>query len=389
MTANLKYDLRGVSADKKEVHAAIKNLDKGIFPNAFCKVLPDIAGGDSSYCNVMHADTAGTKTSLAYIYWKETGDLNVWKGIAQDAMVMNLDDMGCVGVLDNILLSSTIGRNKNIIPGDVIATIIEGCTEFIKTLSDYGVNVHLTGGETADVGDIVRTIDVGYTTFARLQRSEVIENNIREGDQIIGVASYGQAIYESSYNSGIGSNGLTSGRHDSLSKILMSKYPDSFDPNISEEVVYTGPHIPTDKSDVEGFDIGQLLLSPTRTYLPLLKRIVPQYRGSINGIIHCTGGAQTKVLNFINRLEVIKDNLLPVPPVFKMIQAASGTSWKEMYQVFNMGHRLELYVKKDMCHKILDDIRSFGLEADIIGNVKKAPKNKVTLSSPFGVFVYH
>ena len=388
MNTNLKYDQRGVSADKKEVHAAIKNLDKGLYPNAFCKVLPDIAGGDNAFCNVMHADTAGTKTSLAYIYWKETGDLSVWKGIAQDAMVMNLDDMGCVGVLDNILLSSTIGRNKNLIPGEVIAAIIEGCTEFIETLSEYGVNVHLTGGETADVGDIVRTIDVGYTTFARLKRSEVIENNIQEDDHIIGVASYGKAVYESTYNSGIGSNGLTSGRHDSLSKQLMSKYPDSFDPNISEEVIYTGKYMPTDNSEIEGFDIGQLLLSPTRTYLPLLKSIVSNYRESINGIIHCTGGAQTKVLHFINGLEIIKDNLLPIPAVFKMIQKASGTSWKEMYQVFNMGHRLELYVKRDMSQNILKDIRSFGLDAEIIGNVKKAPKNKVTLSSPFGVFEY-
>lgn len=388
MSDSLKYDLRGVSADKKEVHEAIKSLDKGLCPNAFCKVLPDVVGGDKEYCNVMHADTAGTKTSLAYIYWKETGDLNVWKGIAQDAMVMNLDDMGCVGITDNIMLSSTIGRNKNLISGDVIAAIIEGCVEFIENLRAFGVNVYLTGGETADVGDIVRSIDVGYTTFARLKRKDVLENNIRPGNVIIGVASYGQSTYENKYNSGIGSNGLTSGRHDTLSKDMMNKYPDSFDSNIPEEFVYTGKYNPGDKSAIEDMNVGQLLLSPTRTYLPLLQRLFNEHRASIDGIIHCTGGAQTKVLNFVEGLEIVKNNLLPTPEVFKIIQNSSGTSWKEMYQVFNMGHRLELYVDEKECESILDLIHSFKLEGKIIGEVRKSSSKKVSLSSEYGDFIY-
>tara|TARA_B100000683_G_scaffold87319_1_gene86155 strand:- start:219 stop:1388 length:1170 start_codon:yes stop_codon:yes gene_type:complete len=388
MSDSLKYDLRGVSANKEEVHAAIKSLDKGLYPNAFCKILPDIVAGDSNYCNVMHADTAGTKTALAYLYWKESGDLNVWKGIAQDAMVMNLDDMGCVGITDNIMLSSTIGRNKNLISGDVIATIINACTEFIESMKAYGVNIHLTGGETADVGDIVRTIDVGYTTFGRIQRNKVLENKIKAGNVIIGVASYGQATYEQDYNSGIGSNGLTSGRHDTLCKALAKKYPDSFDSNVPSEVVYTGKYMPLDPSEKDGFTIGQLLLSPTRTYLPLLKSLFDEYSFALDGVIHCTGGAQTKVLHFIEGLNIIKDNLLETPEVFKMIQASSNTDWKEMYQVFNMGHRLELYVDEKHSKSILDLIQSFNLEAKIIGRVEESSHKMVTLSSEYGSFVY-
>jgi phosphoribosylformylglycinamidine cyclo-ligase len=390
MSEKLKYDLRGVSATKDEVHAAIKNLDKGLYPNAFCKILPDFAAGESDYCNIMHADTAGTKTSLAYLYWKETGNLDVWKGIAQDAIMMNLDDMACVGCTDNILLSSTIGRNKNLITGDVIRTIIQATVEIAENLKEYGVQIHLAGGETADVGDIVRTIDVGYTAFARMKRSDLVINHIQDGDVIVGLASYGQATYETAYNGGMGSNGLTSARHDVLHHEYATKYPDSYDKNTPESVVYVGSKRLTDEVIIDGIktDVGRLILSPTRTYLPVLQVLLKRLKPYIHGLIHCTGGAQTKVLKFVEGVHIVKDNLFATPPLFELIQTESQTAWREMYQVFNMGHRLEVYLPKEKAQNVIEIAKSFGIDAQIIGRVHAAEKNKLTLDSPYGVFEY-
>lgn len=386
-----KYDLRGVSATKDEVHAAIKNLDKGLHPNAFCKILPDMAGADPLYCNLMHADTAGTKTSLAYLYWKETGKLEVWEGIAQDAIVMNLDDMACVGCVDNILLSSTIGRNKNLISGDVISTLISSTSEFVRQLAGHGINVMLAGGETADVGDVVRTIDVGYTAFARMRQQDLIINNIQTGNVIIGLASYGKATYETHYNSGIGSNGLTSARHDVLSKFHAEHYPDSFDPNTPEEVIYIGSKRMTDLVEIDGesYEVGSLILSPTRTYLPVIKKILETHHSAISGMIHCTGGGQTKVLKFVDGVHIIKDNLLPIPPVFKLIQQEAQTSGREMFQVFNMGHRLEIYTNEKSADEIINIAQNFGIKAQIIGRVEASEDgNKLTIKSNIGNFEY-
>ncbi len=384
--SNYKYDLRGVSATKDEVHEAIKGLDQGLYPNAFCKILPDVAGGDKDYVNLMHADTSGTKTSLAYLYWKETGDVSVWKGIAQDALVMNLDDMGCVGCVDNILLSSTIGRNKNLITGEVITTLIQATKALTDQLANYGINVHSAGGETADVGDIVRTIDVGYTAFARMSKADLIVNNIKPGNVIVGLASYGQATYETEYNGGMGSNGLTSARHDVLAKEYAKKYPDSYDANTPDEVVYIGSKKLTDKVDIDGqqIDVGKLILSPTRTYLPIIKAILDEFKGQIDGMIHCTGGGQTKVIKFVDKVHIIKDNLLPIPPLFQMIKAESDTDWREMYQVFNMGHRLELYVEPAIAARIIEISKSFNVDGQIIGRVEECEEAKVTIVAPDG-----
>jgi len=381
-----KYDLRGVSATKEEVHAAIKGMDKGLYPNAFCKILPDVAGGDAAYVNLMHADTAGTKTSLAYLYWKETGDVSVWKGIAQDALVMNIDDMACVGCVDDILLSSTIGRNKNLITGEVIATLIQSAVTLAEQLKEHGIHIHLAGGETADVGDIVRTVDVGYTAFARMKKSDLLVNNIQPGNVIVGLASYGQASYEEAYNGGMGSNGLTSARHDILSKTYAKKYPDSYDPNTPDEVVYLGSRKLTDIVVINGVEtnIGKLILSPTRTYLPVIKTLFEQCRKGITGMIHCTGGAQTKVMKFVEGVHVIKDNLLPVPPLFQIIKEESGTDWKELYQVLNMGHRLEVYVEPTYAKEVLKIAEKYQIEAKIIGKVEKSKKNKVSILAPNG-----
>lgn len=392
MSNKLKYDLRGVSASKDEVHAAIKGLDKGLYENAFCKILPDFAAGDAEYCNIMHADTAGTKTSLAYLYWKETGNLDVWKGIAQDAIMMNLDDMACVGCVDNIMLSSTIGRNKNLITGDVIKTIIHATTDIVTELAKHGVEINLAGGETADVGDIVRTIDVGYTAFGRIKRSDLVINNIQAGDVIVGLASYGQATYETEYNGGMGSNGLTSARHDVLHHDYAAKYPDSYDSNTDESVIYVGSKKLTDRVTIGEMttDVGRLILSPTRTYLPVLKVLLTELKNQISGLIHCTGGAQTKVMKFVeDNVHIIKDNLLPTPPLFEMIQAESGTEWKEMYQVFNMGHRLEVYLKPENAEKVIEISKQFGIEAQIIGRVEASETGrKLTIESPYGTFNY-
>ena len=390
--ANYKYDLRGVSATKDEVHQAIKGLDKGLYPKAFCKILPDVAGGDPEFVNLMHADTAGTKTSLAYLYWRETGDLSVWAGIAQDALVMNIDDMGCVGCVDNILLSSTIGRNKNLIPGEVITTLIQSTQQLLDRLADHGVHIHSAGGETADVGDIVRTIDVGFTAFARLPRKQLIVNDIRPGQVVVGFASYGQASYEDSYNGGMGSNGLTSARHDVFSKHYAEQYPASYDPNTPSEVVYVGSKRMTDTVEVDGLsiDVGKLVLSPTRTYLPLLKKMTDAFPGQLNGLIHCTGGAQTKVLKFIDNVHVIKDHLLPVPPLFELIRTEAQTDWRELYQVFNMGHRLEAYVAPDIADELVALAQSFNIDARVIGRVEAADRPTVTVTAPTGEkLVYH
>jgi len=392
----LKYDLRGVSATKDEVHAAIKDLNKGLYPTAFCKILPDIAANDPTFCNLMHADTAGTKTSLAYLYWKETGDINVWRGITQDAIVMNLDDMACVGCTEGIILSSTIGRNKNLISGDVISTIINSTVEFTEQLRKYGIDVHLAGGETADVGDIVRTIDVGYTAFARMKRSELIVNNIQAGDVIVGLASYGQATYENEYNGGMGSNGLTSARHDIFHKEYSKKYPDSYDHNTPDEVIYIGQKKLTDTIEINGqhIPIGKLVLSPTRTFMPVLNEVFKHIKKDIHGIIHCTGGAQTKVLKFTQDVHIIKDNLFPTPPLFELIQAESGTDWKEMYQVFNMGNRLEFYLPEQHAQTIIDVAESFNIDAQVIGRVTDVPqtflsgKSQLTINSSYGQFEY-
>lgn len=390
MSDQYKYDRRGVSATKDEVHAAIKHLDKGLFPNAFCKILPDIAAADPAYCNLMHADTAGTKTSLAYVHWRETGDLSVWAGIAQDAMVMNLDDMACVGCLDDILLSSTIGRNKNQIPGDVIATIIQATSDFVERMRDFGIAIHLAGGETADVGDIVRTIDVGYTAFGRLKRDDLLVNNIQPGQVIVGLASYGQATYEDHYNGGMGSNGLTSARHDVFDKGYRQKYPESYDPATPEDVVYIGSKKVTDSITIGDDDImtGKLVLSPTRTYLPVIKKMFTEARPHIHGMIHNTGGGQTKVSKFAPHRHIIKDNMLAIPPLFQLIQQESGTSWKEMYQVFNMGQRLEVYVDEQAADTLIDIAQSFNIDAQVIGRIEQHSEAKVTIESPYGTFEY-
>lgn len=390
MSSESKYERRGVSATKQEVHAAIAGLDKGLFPNAFCKVLPDIAGQDPDFCNIMHADTAGTKTSLAYLYWRETGDLSVWEGIAQDALVMNLDDMGCVGCIDNILVSSTIGRNKQLIPAEVIATIIQFAQRFTEQMREYGVGLHLTGGETADVGDIVRTIDVGYTTFARLPRREVVVNAIQPGDVIVGLASFGQASYEMAYNGGMGSNGLTSARHDVLHTDYAGRYPESYDPSLPADVVYTGNRRLTETVEIESqaIPVGKLLLSPTRTYLPVLRQLLAELRPHLHGIIHCSGGGQTKVIKFIDQLRIIKDNLFPTPPLFELIRAESGTSWREMYQVFNMGHRLEVYLPADYAQHVIDIARGFQIDARIVGRVESAAAASVEVLAGGERYIY-
>ena len=384
-----RYEERGVSANKEDVHNAISSIDKGIFPKAFCKIVPDYLTKDSEYCTVMHADGAGTKSSLAYVYWKETGDLKVWKGIAQDALVMNLDDLLCVGVTGNILLSSTIGRNKNKIPGEVIAAIIHGTEALIKDLSKHGVEIHSTGGETADVGDLVRTIIVDSTVTARIKRSDVIDNaRIQPGDVIVGLASSGQATYEVAYNGGIGSNGLTSARHDIFSKILAQKYPESYDSNLPEALVYTGQKSLTEVTNTP-LDAGKLVLSPTRTYAPIIKAILNHIdRQQIHGMVHCSGGAQTKILHFIDKLHIIKDNLFDVPPLFQLIQEQSGTDWKEMYQVFNMGHRMELYIPEAVASTLISISESFGVAAQIVGRVEASTKKKLTISSTYGKFMY-
>lgn len=385
------YDKRGVSASKDEVHKAIENLDKGLFPKAFCKVLPDITGGDPEYCNIMHADTAGTKTSLAYLYWKETDDLSVWSDVVIDAIVMNLDDMACVGCLDNIILSSTIGRNKRLIPAEVLSKLINGTSDFLSKLESFGIHVTLAGGETADVGDIVRTVDVGFTTFARMKRNDLVVNNIRPGDYIVGLASDGKALYESSYNGGMGSNGLTSARHDVFHKKYAQKYPEIFDPNLPDDVVFTGSKNVDDVIEIAGekMTIGKLVLSPTRTYMPVLKEVLSAYKASISGIIHCSGGGQTKVIKFLDKVRVVKDNLFALPPLFKLIQEESGTSWKEMYQVFNMGHRMELYVSsKETAESIIAISKKYAIDAQIVGRVEDAERPEVVIRSPFGEFSY-
>jgi phosphoribosylformylglycinamidine cyclo-ligase len=389
-----RYNQRGVSASKEDVHEAIKNIDKGIFPQAFCKIIPDILGNDENYCNIMHADGAGTKSSLAYTYWKETGDISVWKGIAQDAIIMNLDDLICVGATENILLSSTIGRNKNLIPGEVIAAIINGTEEILADLRAQGISIYSTGGETADVGDLVRTIIVDSTVTCRMKRSDVISNHtIQNGDVIVGLASYGQASYENEYNGGMGSNGLTSARHDVFDKSIADAYPESFDPAVPYDLVFSGGKKLTDEvtiNDSLRVTAGKLVLSPTRTYAPVLKKILDQYRLNIHGLVHCSGGAQTKVLHFINNdIHVIKDNLFPIPPLFKLIQEQSGTAWAEMYKVFNMGHRMELYVPAAIAEDIIAISKSFNIDAQIIGRVETGNQKQVTLTSEFGTFVYH
>lgn len=389
MSSNLKYDRRGVSASKDDVHKAIANVDKGIFPAAFCKIVPDIMGGDPDYCNIMHADGAGTKSSLAYVYWKETGDISVWKGIAQDAIVMNLDDLLCIGAYDNILISSTIGRNRRLIPGEVIAEIINGSEEFIDTMREFGVNMYSTGGETADVGDLVKTIIVDSTFNARMKRDDVISNdNIKPGDVIIGLASYGQTTYEKQYNGGMGSNGLTSARHDVFSNIYAEKYPETFDNKLDDEVVYSGSKLVTDKLEKVPVDIGKLVLSPTRTYAPVVKEILDNLRGNIHGMIHCSGGGQTKVMKFVKNMHVIKDELFDVPPLFELIKNESGTDWKEMYNVFNMGHRMEIFLEEKFADEVLSICKSFNLDAKIIGRCEKATENKLSIITPNGTYNY-
>lgn len=383
-----RYTSRGVSASKEDVHNAIKQIDKGLFPNAFCKIVPDILGHDADWCNIMHADGAGTKTSLAYMYWKETGDLSVWEGIAQDAIVMNTDDLLCVGAADHILLSSTIGRNKMLIPAEVISALINGTERFLEKMRAMGVGIWSTGGETADVGDLVRTIIVDSTVTARMKRSQVIENKLQAGDVIVGLASDGKATYEDHYNGGMGSNGLTSARHDVFHRSLAAKYPESFDAAIPEHLVYCGPYALTDASPVEGVDVGKLVLAPTRTYAPILKQVLDHHRDSIHALIHCSGGAQTKVLHFMDHLHVVKDNLFPVPPLFKLIQEASGTDWKEMYRVFNMGHRMEIYTDEKTAEQIIQISKSFHVEAQIVGHVEASANKKLTIQSPFGIFEY-
>lgn len=384
-----RYNQRGVSASKEDVHQAIKNLDKGLFPQAFCKIVPDLLANDSAYCTVMHADGAGTKSSLAYIYWKETGDLSVWKGIAQDAIIMNIDDLLCVGATGPILLSSTIGRNKNLISGEVISTIINGTEEVLEMLRKYGMDIISTGGETADLGDLVRTIIVDSTVTARMKRSDVIDNkNIKAGDVIVGLSSYGKTTYEDSYNGGMGSNGLTSARHDVFHKDYVSKYPESFDPTVPSDLVYSGNYKVTDTIPGVDVNIGKLVLSPTRTYTPVIIDVLKELRSDIHGLVHCSGGAQTKVLHFIENLHIIKDNLFEVPPLFKLIQEQSGTAWKEMYKVFNMGHRMELYLPEKVAARVIEIATSYGVGAKIIGRVEASSKKQVTIKSEVGEFVY-
>lgn len=384
-----RYNLRGVSASKEDVHNAIKNVDKGLYPKAFCKIIPDILGGDPDWCNIMHADGAGTKSSLAYVYWRETGDISVWKGIAQDALIMNIDDLLCVGATDNILLSSTIGRNKHLIPGEVISAIINGTEELLEELRGQGVTIYSTGGETADVGDLVRTIIVDSTVTCRMRRSDVINNaNIAAGDVIVGLTSYGKATYESEYNGGMGSNGLTSARHDVFGKYLAERYPESYDASVPQELVYSGGAHLTDTVDGVPVNAGKLVLSPTRTYAPVIKAILDKMRSDIHGMVHCSGGAQTKVMHFVENKHVIKDNLFPVPPLFDLIQRQSGTPWEEMYKVFNMGHRMEIYLAPEHAQAIIDIAAGFGIEARIVGRVEAAPANRLTIISDKGTFEY-
>lgn len=385
-----RYNRRGVSASKEDVHNAIKNIDKGLFPKAFCKIVPDYLTGNDKYCLIMHADGAGTKSSLAYMYWKETGDVSVWKGIAQDALIMNIDDLICVGATDNIMLSSTIGRNKNLIPAEVISAIINGTEELISDLKNHGITIHSTGGETADVGDLVRTIIVDSTVTARMKKSDIIDNaNIQAGDVIVGLASFGQSTYETEYNGGMGSNGLTSARHDVFSKYLAQNYPESFDAAVPEGLVYSGKMKLTDRVEDSPLNAGKLVLSPTRTYAPIVKKILEKYTSKdIHGMVHCSGGAQTKILHFIDQYHIIKDNMFSIPPLFKLIQEQSGTDWKEMYQVFNCGHRLELYVNEAVAQDLIDISGDFGVDAQVIGRVEKNPKKKLTIKSEFGTFVY-
>ncbi|TAH21392.1 MAG: phosphoribosylformylglycinamidine cyclo-ligase [Cytophagales bacterium] len=389
MKTQERYQQRGVSASKEDVHSAIKNLDKGLFPQAFCKIVPDLLTADSEYCCIMHADGAGTKSALAYLYWRETGDISVWKGIAQDAIVMNLDDLLCVGATDNILLSSIINRNKNLISGEIISAIINGTEEILETLRNYGIGIYSTGGETADLGDLVRTVTVDSTVVARMKRSEVISNHkIAENDAIIGFASSGQANYETEYNGGMGSNGLTSARHDVFHKLLAQKYPESFDPALPSDLVYSGSRSLTENYKNLPIDIGKLVLSPTRTYAPVMKKILENHRQNIHGLVHCSGGGQTKILHFVDNLHIIKDNLFACPPLFELIQSESGTDWKEMYKVFNMGHRMEVYIAEKHAQEIIDIALSFGIEAQIIGRVEKADTKKLTIKSEFGTFDY-
>lgn len=384
-----RYVLRGVSADKEDVHNAIKNIDKGLYPKAFCKIIPDILGGDPAYCNIMHADGAGTKSSLAYLYWKETGDLSVWKGIAQDALIMNIDDLLCVGATDNILVSSTIGRNKHLIPGEVISAIINGTDELLAELREMGVGVYATGGETADVGDLVRTIIVDSTVTCRMKRAEVVNNaDIQGGDLIVGLASFGQATYENAYNGGMGSNGLTSARHDVFANYLAQKYPESFDNATPEELVYAGALRLTDSVEGSPVDAGKLVLSPTRTYAPVIKKILDEMRPQIHGMVHCSGGAQTKVMHFVENKKVVKNNLFPIPPLFKTIQEQSGTDWKEMYKVFNMGHRMEIYLAPENAQQVIDISKSFNIDARVIGYVGEAQQNQLIIESEFGHYTY-
>ena len=386
--ADTRYNLRGVSAGKEDVHNAIKNVDKGLFPQAFCKIVPDHLSGDEDYCVVMHADGAGTKSSLAYMYWKETNDISVWKGIAQDALIMNIDDLLCVGATDNILLSSTIGRNKNLVPGDVISAIINGTEEILTDLRTQGIGIHSTGGETADVGDLVRTIIVDSTVVCRMKRSDVISNhNIQDGDVIVGLASFGQSTYETEYNGGMGSNGLTSARHDVFKKELAEKYPESFDPSVPSNLVYSGSKSLTEDVNAP-INAGKLVLSPTRTYAPVIKQILDTHRNDIHGMVHCSGGAQTKVLHFVENVHVIKDNLFEIPPLFELIQKESSTDWKEMYKVFNMGHRMEIYVPEQVANEIIAISKSFNIEAKIVGRVEASEGKKLTINSPYGEFIY-
>ena len=387
-----RYNLRGVSASKEDVHLAISNIDKGIFPQAFCKIIPDILGKDPDYCNIMHADGAGTKSSLAYAYWKETGDISVWRGIAQDAIIMNTDDLLCVGAVDNILLSSTIGRNKNLIPGEVIAAIINGTEEVLAELRSHGMEIYSTGGETADVGDLVRTIIVDSTVTCRMPKAQVISNHrIKAGNVIVGLASFGQATYENEYNGGMGSNGLTSARHDVFNKSIAEKYPESFDPAVPYDLVFSGGMQLTDEIEIENFGkitAGKLVLSPTRTYTPIIKKILAQFPTQIDGMVHCSGGGQTKVLHFVNNVHLIKNNLFPIPPLFKLIQEQSGTAFQEMYQVFNMGHRMEIYVDESIAQSIIDIAKSFNVAAQIIGRVEASDAKQLTIESEFGTFKY-
>ena len=401
MNTGNRYNLRGVSASKEDVHQAISKIDKGLFPKAFCKIVPDYLSGDENYCIIMHADGAGTKSSLAYIYWKETGDISVWEGIAQDAIIMNTDDLLCVGATDNILLSSTIGRNKNFIPAEVISAIINGTEKILEQLRSYGIGIYSTGGETADVGDIVRTIIVDSTVVCRMKRSDVIDNaNIQAGDVIVGLSSCGQATYENEYNGGMGSNGLTSARHDVFNKLLANKYPESFDPNVPESLIYSGKTGLTEKINIElqsqitnhksqiQTDAGKLVLSPTRTYAPIIKKILDKYHSQVHGMVHCSGGGQTKVLHFTDNLHIIKDNLFPIPPLFKLIQEQSGTEWKEMYTVFNMGHRMELYLPPSIAQDVIAISKSFNVDAQIVGRVEPSNNRQLTIKSEFGIFNY-